>query len=78
MIRVFGEYSAEEYRVYVDDCGNVDEVYQAGNSPCDSQGYVTSADGVGLRAMRSFCASTAKEIAQELGGKYAGIVRDHG
>lgn len=59
---VRGEYSALEYRVYVDD----ELEYVAGNSLYDSQVYVSREEGLGLLLMREFCMSTCQSIALEV------------
>ena len=49
------------------------ELYTAGNSPFDSQCYVSVVDGVGLEAIKQYCEQTTKDIAKENNAKYAGI-----
>jgi len=66
---VIGYYSELEYSVEIDG----EEVYQAGNSPFDSQGYVDASSGVGLETMRTYCEQTTKAIANENRAKYIGI-----
>lgn len=44
---------------------NSRKVYEAGNSPLDSQGYVSEDEGVGIEQMKNFCKSTAQEMATE-------------
>jgi hypothetical protein len=58
---VHGEYSASLYVVYSDD----EEIYRAGNSPYDSQGYVSADSGIGLEAMRAFCRTTCRAMSAE-------------
>jgi hypothetical protein len=72
---IIGEYNALEYKVlnYSDKFPNGEEVYSAGNSPFDSQGYVDADKGVGLERMKQFCEQTAKEISVENGIEYKGI-----
>jgi hypothetical protein len=71
MKQVIGYYNALEYRVEIDG----KEVYQAGNSPDDSQAYTSKENGVGLRTMRSYCIYTTHEIAKENHAKYGGVER---
>jgi hypothetical protein len=70
--KFWGEYSALSYRVLKGARSPV-VVYEAGNSPLESQGYVSADKGVGLVVMRKFCESTTKEMAAEAGGEYAGV-----
>jgi hypothetical protein len=60
---IHGEYNAERYTIYSDGV----EIYTAGNSPYDSQAYVSADDGVGLERMGEFCRGTAAELATERG-----------
>ena len=71
MKQVIGYYNALEYRVEIDG----EEIYHAGNSPFESQVFVSKDDGVGLRKMRSYCIQTSKEIAKENNSKYVGVER---
>ena len=73
-VTITGEYSAESYRVFQDG----QEIYQAGNAPGDSQGYVDTNRGVGLAWMRNFCRITTKELASEKSAKFGGIQRMDG
>ena len=66
---VYGEYNALSYTIF----HNGEEVYQAGNSALDSQGYVSAKKGVGLTKMREYCATSAQEHADELNATNAGI-----
>ena len=49
------------------------EIYEAGNSPFDSQGYTSEENGVGLEIMREYCELTSKKIATERKAKYLGV-----
>lgn len=66
---VIGYYNELKYRIEIDG----EEVYTAGNSPYDSQGYTAKENGVGLEEMRKFCEHTAKEMAQENKAKFIGV-----
>lgn len=46
-----GRFNALTYVIEIDD----EVVYQAGNSPLESQGYVSAEDGVGLEKMKEYC-----------------------
>ena len=72
MKKVIGYYNEYEYRVEVDE----QEVYQAGNSPHDSQVYsrdLANFETLPLETMRKYCEQTSKEIAKEQGAKYIGV-----
>ncbi len=49
---IFGRYNELEYTVHSTDDG---ELYSAGNSPLESQGYVNVENGAGLETMRDLC-----------------------
>ncbi len=66
---IIGYYNEREYRVEVDK----EKIYQAGNSPFDSQVYVSAEDGVGLDAMRRYCEKTSRDMAEEEGAEYLGV-----
>jgi hypothetical protein len=66
---VYGQYNACTYTVLV----NQAPVYSAGNHAQDSQVCVPASEGVGLRLMRRCCGKTAREIAEEIGGKFLGV-----
>lgn len=66
---VIGYYNTLQYSVAL----NGEEVYKAGNSPYDSQIYVSANDGVGLAKMKSFCIQTSKDLAKEHKAKYLGV-----
>lgn len=69
MKQVVGYYNERKYQIDVDGT----EVYQAGNSPYESQDYLNADEGVGLEKMRTYCISTAKEIARENNAQYIGV-----
>ena len=69
---IVGTYSKLDYTIW----HNGREVYTAGNSPHDSQAYVSAKKGVSLRKMRTMCISTAKEMAAEQNVKYGGVTRE--
>ncbi len=71
MKQVHGYYNEQRYYVTVDN----ERVYEAGNSPYESQAYVSAKDGVGIKRMRQFCISTAHDIAKEQKAHYAGVER---
>jgi hypothetical protein len=69
---VRGEYNRNGYDVWID--GAV--VYAAGNHVHDSTQYALSArDRLPLKALRKFCLKTAREIAAERRGVFAGVER---
>jgi hypothetical protein len=69
---VHGEYNRNGYEVWVG--GRV--VYQAGNHVHDStQPAMTEKDRLPLRTIRQFCLKTARDIAVERGGLFAGVER---
>ena len=69
MTQALGRYNELEYEVEVD--GKI--IYEAGNSPFDSQVYTSADDGVGLETMRKYCEQTTKNIAEEQGAKFIGV-----
>jgi hypothetical protein len=69
---VFGEYNRDGYEVWMDGR----PVYAAGNHVHDStQPAVCKEDRLPLRDIRKFCHRTAREIAAERGGLFAGAKR---
>jgi len=69
---VCGEYNRNGYDVWVG--GRL--VYAAANHVQDSTQYATcEADRLPLKAIRKFCIQTAREIAAERGGRFAGVER---
>ncbi len=73
--RVVGYYNELWYSVfmYSDDEPTGIELYRAGNSPYDSQGYTSKEDGVGLATMKRYCEQTSREIAKEKKSKFIGV-----
>lgn len=69
MKQAIGYYNELEYRVEVDS----KEVYTAGNSHFDSQGYVDTDEGVGLDVMKQYCEQTTRNIALEHKAQYIGV-----
>ena len=65
-----GRYNAARY-VIEDENG--EEVYEAGNSPYESQGYIGSKDGVGLEVMKNYCTSTLVEMCREKNSENGGV-----
>ena len=66
MLEIIGRYNAFKYEIVGSHSnGNEEFLYQAGNSPYDSEGYVSADKGVGLETMRKYCGITAKEFAKE-------------
>jgi hypothetical protein len=72
---IIGRYNELEYTVdlYSDEEVMGLELYRAGNSEFDSQGYTTSENGVGLETMRRYCEQTTRDIAKDHKVKYGGI-----
>lgn len=68
--------TADGYTVltYVD--GEVVDEYNAGNSPHESQTYVSAERGVGLAQMRAWAEQTAKEKANALGVSHSQVEED--
>jgi hypothetical protein len=73
---IIGLYNRTGYRICIQDEQGLDEIYTAGNSPCDSQQTVPVGRGLPLRKMRSMCIQSAKEEAKERGIPYLGIERE--
>jgi hypothetical protein len=69
MKKVVGWYNEYLYTVDLDS----QEIYRAGNSPLDSQAYVSDEDGVGVDRMREFCTTTSKDLAKEHHAKFVGV-----
>ena len=70
---VIGRYNEYEYSVLLSSGAEFREVYRAGNSHWDSQGYVAAAQGIGLPTMEAYCRQTAAEIAREHGAILVGF-----
>jgi hypothetical protein len=68
MKKVTGYYNEWEYYINLDG----QEIYRAGNSPFDSQGYVTPDLGVGVNTMQEYCVKTARQLAAEHKAVYVG------
>jgi hypothetical protein len=76
---IIGEYNALEYKVliYSDKFPNGEEVYSAGNSPFDSQGYVDADKGVGLERMKQSAWEASPGLLWDVGASvFASAVRD--
>ena len=69
---VRGEYNRNGYEVWSDG----QHVYSAGNHVHDSsQPALCKQDRLPLKTIRRFCIKTAREIATELNGRFAGVER---
>ncbi len=69
---VHGQYNCNGYEVWVGDR----LVYSAGNHAQDStQPALREEDRLPLKTIRQFCIKTAREIAEEQGGRFAGVER---
>ena len=69
---VRGEYHRHGYEVWSDG----QHVYSAGNHVQDSsQPALCQGDRLPLKTIRRFCIKTAREIATELNGRFAGVER---
>lgn len=67
-----GEYSHNGYEVWSDG----QHVYSAGNHAQDSsQPALCERDRLPLKIIRRFCIKTAREIAAEDHGRFAGVER---
>lgn len=73
-MRLISYYTAKEYRVTDIDTGEA--VYTAGNSPYDSQQYVSVEYGVGIGMMKVFAEQTGKAIAKEKNCEFLGVEFD--
>jgi hypothetical protein len=74
MKKVIGYYNEIEYKVFIiGESGLIKHLYNAGNSPLDSQQYVNAEDGIGLEKMKEYCEQTSKELAKENNLPFAGI-----
>lgn len=71
-ITLTGKYNETCYVIVK---GQREVLYQAGNQPGDSQGYVKAEDGVGLEIMKSYCRSTLLEMVKENKPCHMGGVR---
>jgi hypothetical protein len=69
---IVGEYNELMYSILkMYPGGRTEMIYQAGNSPLDSQIYLSADKGVGLEKMKEYCINTANETAEEEGLKYS-------
>lgn len=59
MIRAY--YNDLTYIIYFDN----KVIYQAGNSPYESQSYLTADEGVGLETMKEYCTYSANHFRRE-------------
>lgn len=66
---IIGYYNELQYYITL----NGEEIYRAGNSPYESQTYVSAEDGVGRRKMRSYCIITSRSLAKGHNAKYGGV-----
>ena len=71
---VTGDYCVHGYVISVDGI----EEYRAGNSPYDSQQYLSRDQGVGYETMGKYCRIEAKRLAQELGNSRVDVVGNEG
>lgn len=72
---IYGLYNEYHYTVNSGD----KELYEAGNSPYDSQTYVTDLenyDVVPIETMKEYCEQTCKNIAEERNAKFVGVQYD--
>ena len=71
---IIGRYNAHRFQVvqlYPD--GGEDQLYEAGNSPTDSQVFTTAELGVGLETMKEWCTQTAQEYSCLMGWEFTGV-----
>lgn len=67
--KITGLYTSLAYIIKL----NEKVIYQAGNSPSESQVYLLPGQGVGLATMRKFCEQTAKELAEEHEAEFVSV-----
>lgn len=74
-MKFVGYYNQYGYQVFEFETGTNDGnlVYNAGNSPYDSQENVPVSKGLSLETLKNFCEQTTKEIATENKGTFIGI-----
>lgn len=75
MKKAISYYNEYHYTVEIDG----EEVYEAGNNPYDSQGYIhdlENSEVIPLETMKQYCEKTTREIAEEQGVEYIGIEYD--
>lgn len=74
MIGICGFYSSTGYRVCLVEDGLVmEDLYTAGNNPCDSQQTVPPDRGVGMPKLRAWCEREAREEAEKRGITFFGV-----
>ena len=69
---LFGEYDKNGYEIFFSNGKNVEQVYRAGNSPCDSTIITNGSDALSPKALRQYCIKTGKEMAKEKNCKWGG------
>lgn len=70
---LIGFYHRHGYNLWRQEDGQlVEQVYEAGNSPCDSTMMVPVERGEDLETLHRFCEQTGKEMAAELNLPWAG------
>lgn len=73
---VIGAYNKNGYEVYaLNDIGERDDLYSAGNNFFDSQ-QGGGDDCLPLEILKKYCEQTTKDIAEEKGWEYGGIEHD--
>ena len=68
-LNFFAEYNEFEYSIYN---SKSELVYRAGNSPFDSQQFVSAEDGVGIEKMREYAIYTGNNFADDMDGVFIG------
>ena len=74
MKTVHGVYNLSGYAIYYEmDLNN--PVYEAGNSPFDSQDFldIDDPDAESLETIKRHCEATAREMAEETGRRFLGV-----
>lgn len=72
--KIVGVYNEVKYTIIKIVKGEPNTVlYEAGNSPLDSQMQVSADKGVGLEKMKEYCEQTARELAEENYAEFAGV-----
>jgi hypothetical protein len=74
--QLIGFYHAHGYNLHVLEGGLLEQVYEAGNSPHDSDTTVPVKQGVGLETLHKYCEQTGREMARELGIPWAGCEKE--
>jgi len=67
---LYGVYNELQYEIW--ETGGEAPLYTGGNSPAESQTFVSAEEGVGKDRMREFCEITGKELAAEQGVTWSG------